>query len=449
MLWRAPWLRDRALLVVLAGLDALIILTVYSSVLSIRTGTTGLPGNGAIIASIGWVFISYILGRYSKDETSEDQQLERRSALSACGASAAMLTLFVLHSWAYQVVNAETRVRGFLVPTFLMVTVILALTGYATRRTRKGKDKQWLIVCTEEEESVIRSEATRDKIENLSFCRPEGAAKAMSRSPAVNVAVGGILRLKADEAYRFARVRANGKQICQVTDWCERELHRVPPELISSDWLIFSDGFAIQPGRVWWRIKRLGDVVLASALLIATSPVVAVAMLMIRIEERGPVFYKQMRTGIYGSKIIIWKLRSMKTNAEKSGARWAQRDDPRITKVGKILRKTRIDELPQLINVISGELSLIGPRPERPEIEEQLEELIPYYRAREWVRPGLSGWAQVSYPYGASVEDARMKLSYELYYLRNAGFFLDLLILLKTIKLVARAEGSAPESRSR
>ena len=135
----------------------------------------------------------------------------------------------------------------------------------------------------------------------------------------------------------------------------------------------------------------------------------------------------------------------MRVNAETYGAQWASKRDPRITHIGKFIRATRIDELPQLINVINGDLSLIGPRPERPEIEENLEKQIPHYRVRHWIRPGLSGWAQVCYPYGASVEDSRMKLSYDLYYLRNSNLFLDFLITLKTIRLVAGAKGASPK----
>ena len=449
MIWRAPWLRDRALLIVLAGLDALIMLTVYESILEMRTGAIAHPGNGAIFASIGWVFTSYIFGRYSKDQDSDDPHEGRRTMLSSCAASLVVLVLFVLHSWAYQVVDAETRFRGFLVPTFAITTAILGLIGYASRKAISLKDRRWLIVCSEKEESVIRAEVIRHNISSLVFCRPEEAGKVMATDPRMNVAISSRLRLERKEAERFAEVRSNGRRICQVTDWCEKELHRVPPELVGNDWLIFSDGFAIHPGRLWWRVKRLGDVALASALLLATAPIVAVGILMIAIEDGGPVFYTQVRTGIYGEEIEIWKLRSMRMNAEQNGPEWAQRNDPRITRVGKVLRKTRIDELPQLINVLKGELSLIGPRPERPEIDARLERLIPYYKARTLVRPGLSGWAQVSYPYGASIEDAKMKLSYDLYYLRNAGFLLDLLILLKTIKLVARAEGSAPISKNR
>jgi lipopolysaccharide/colanic/teichoic acid biosynthesis glycosyltransferase len=147
---------------------------------------------------------------------------------------------------------------------------------------------------------------------------------------------------------------------------------------------------------------------------------------------------------MYGEPIQIRKLRSMRTDAEVRGARWAQLGDPRITRIGRVLRQLRIDELPQLLSVLRGEMSLIGPRPERPELEQSLETGIPHYRVRHWVRPGLSGWAQVCYPYGASLADSRNKLSYDLYYLRNASLALDVLILLKTIRLIALGAGSQP-----
>lgn len=165
---------------------------------------------------------------------------------------------------------------------------------------------------------------------------------------------------------------------------------------------------------------------------------------MIRLEDGAPVFYKQIRTGLYGMPIQIWKLRSMRHGAENKGVQWAQRDDPRITAVGKWLRRLRIDELPQLLSVLKGEMSLIGPRPERPELEETLQQAIPHYSIRHWVKPGLSGWAQVCYPYGASVEDSRIKLGYDLYYIRNAGPLLDFVVLIKTLRLLAGAKGSEP-----
>jgi len=182
----------------------------------------------------------------------------------------------------------------------------------------------------------------------------------------------------------------------------------------------------------------------ASLLLLATSPLMAAAGLLIWLEDRGPLLYSQRRSGLYGQSYRVRKLRSMRTDAERQGARWASRGDDRITHVGHWLRRLRLDELPQLLAVLSGEMSLIGPRPERPELEHELERQIPHYRIRHWLRPGLSGWAQVCYPYGASLEDSRMKLAYDLYYLRNANVLLDLLILFKTIRLVAGARGAVP-----
>jgi lipopolysaccharide/colanic/teichoic acid biosynthesis glycosyltransferase len=203
----------------------------------------------------------------------------------------------------------------------------------------------------------------------------------------------------------------------------------------------------MQPGRWGWRVKRLGDVVVASSLLVLTLPLVLLACLLIRLEEKGPVLYTQIRTGLYGQPIRICKLRSMRLGAENQGIQWASRNDPRVTMVGKWLRRLRIDELPQLINVLKGEMSLIGPRPERPELEASLQEAIVHYSVRHWVKPGLSGWAQVCYPYGASIEDSRAKLSYDLYYIRNAGPLLDFLVLIKTLRLLAGAKGSEPHQQ--
>ena len=170
-------------------------------------------------------------------------------------------------------------------------------------------------------------------------------------------------------------------------------------------------------------------------------------IVLIRLTSRGPGIYAQKRTGLNGSVFQVLKLRSMYHDAEKWGAQWSSGSrDPRVTPLGRWLRKLHLDELPQIINVVKGEMSFCGPRPERPELEETLQEQIPHYRVRHWVRPGLSGWAQVCYPYGASVADSRMKLSYDLYYLRNANLMLDLLILIKTLRLVARAQGAVPRA---
>ena len=189
------------------------------------------------------------------------------------------------------------------------------------------------------------------------------------------------------------------------------------------------------------QLKRMADLLVAGFLLVLTSPFVLVSALLIWFEDRGPVLYAQQRSGWLGRTFIIYKLRTMYVQPVDAPARWTEPGDQRITSVGAWLRRFRLDELPQLFNVLNGEMSLIGPRPERPELEEELEQRIPHYRKRHWMRPGLSGWAQVCAPYASTIEDSDLKLSYDLYYLRHFSIWLDLVILLRTVKIVLKAGG--------
>ena len=227
--------------------------------------------------------------------------------------------------------------------------------------------------------------------------------------------------------------------------WCEKYLNRIPSNYLTSEiynknnWILESDSFQ-------WRLKRFGDISISIFIIIFSFPLLIVCSLLIWFEDGGPIFYSQIRTGINGKEFKLTKLRTMKHKAEKSGPVWASKYDKRITKIGAFLRRTRIDELPQLLSVFLGDMSLIGPRPERPEIEISLKENIPHYELRNLIKPGLSGWAQVNYPYGASIKDSAIKLSYELFYIRNQSFLLDILIFLKTIKLVLNMKGSVPKN---
>ena len=189
------------------------------------------------------------------------------------------------------------------------------------------------------------------------------------------------------------------------------------------------------------QLKRVADLLVSSVLLVLTAPILILAMLLIWLDDRGPLFYFQQRSGWLGRSFLLYKLRTMAVTPQDALPVWTVPGDRRITRVGLWLRRLRLDELPQLINVLKGDMSLIGPRPERPELEHELEERIPHYRKRHWMRPGLSGWAQVSAPYAASVEDSDLKLSYDLYYIKNFSTWLDLMILAKTIKIVLKAEG--------
>lgn len=200
---------------------------------------------------------------------------------------------------------------------------------------------------------------------------------------------------------------------------------------------------AARPNIVSAAAKRVLDIVTGVALLVVTLPMMLVTVLAIKIDSPGPVFYPQVRTGLRGEDFTLLKFRSMSMDAEISGQpQWARERDPRVTRVGAFIRATRIDELPQLMNVIRGEMSMIGPRPERPVFVEQLAKVIPFYHHRCDVKPGLTGWAQVNFPYGASVEDAREKLAYDLYYVKNRGLLLDLIILLATVRVILFREGA-------
>ena len=239
---------------------------------------------------------------------------------------------------------------------------------------------------------------------------------------------------------RFCQLRYSGITVMPLIIVCEELDQHVPLELITPEWLLNASG---EPHLLYIKkVKRLFDIVTASLGLIIGMPVLLLAMLAVRVTSRGPVFYHQRRSGRFGRDFHMIKLRTMCTDAEKGGIQWAQgagangSRDPRVTLVGGFMRKYRIDEIPQLWNVLKGEMSFVGPRPERPELIIELAKQIPYYEERMMVQPGITGWAQVNYPYGATVMDARRKLEYDLYYLKHMSAFLDVFILLDTVRTV-------------
>ena len=237
------------------------------------------------------------------------------------------------------------------------------------------------------------------------------------------------------------RIKTAGVHVNDFSSFLERETGRVDLDTVNPSWLIFSDGFS--SGRaVSSAAKRIFDVTASSLLLLGTFPLIALFALLVKLDSRGPAFFRQTRVGLFGVPFELIKLRSMRTDAEAQGAQWAKKDDPRVTRVGRLIRKLRIDELPQAWSVLKGEMSFVGPRPERPQFVEDLEDKLPYYAERHMVKPGITGWAQINYPYGASIEDSRHKLEYDLYYAKNYTPFLDLLILLQTLRVVLWHEGA-------
>lgn len=237
------------------------------------------------------------------------------------------------------------------------------------------------------------------------------------------------------------RIKTTGVHVNDFSSFIERETGRIDLETVNPSWLIFSDGFS--SGRaVSSALKRIFDIVMSGLVLLIAAPIIMLFALLVRLDSKGPAFYRQRRVGLFGQPFDVIKLRSMRTDAEANGVQWAAKNDPRITRVGNFIRKTRIDELPQLWTVLKGEMSFVGPRPERPEFVAELEQHLPFYAERHMVKPGITGWAQINYPYGASIEDARNKLEYDLYYAKNYTPFLDLLILLQTLRVVLWNEGA-------
>lgn len=244
-------------------------------------------------------------------------------------------------------------------------------------------------------------------------------------------------------AEELLRCRVYGVSVLSVLDFFEQEAGKVLVEEASPEWIIFARGFKRQlAGGVG---KRAFDLVTALLLLLLTWPVMLLTMLAIRIEDGGDsvVIFRQRRVGLHGAEFSVMKFRSMRVDAESDGkARWATANDARVTRVGQIIRKLRIDELPQIFNVLKGDMSLVGPRPERPEFVGELAREIPYFDTRHCVKPGITGWAQLNYPYGASVADARNKLEFDLYYVKNQSMYLDFMVLLQTVEVVLFGKGA-------
>ncbi len=246
-------------------------------------------------------------------------------------------------------------------------------------------------------------------------------------------------RLNVDD---LVDCKMNGISVIDVLTFFEHEAGQIRIDFIDPAWLVFSGGFKTSDFHLL--AKRIFDLAISFSFLFCVSPILILTIIAIKIEEgmSAPIFYSQIRTGLNGEPFKVYKFRSMSTDAEIGGAVWAAKSDSRVTKVGRFMRKTRIDEIPQIFNVLNGTMSFVGPRPERPEFIEELATNIPYYHERHLLKPGITGWAQLNYPYGASIEDSYQKQLFDLYYIKNNSLFLDALILLQTVEIVLFGKGA-------
>ncbi len=282
--------------------------------------------------------------------------------------------------------------------------------------------------------------AARKGFLDVARVRPEDAAAAALGAARVRSLIFSPSAAQAMAPAFGAEYKRHGIDVQSEAEFWERHLRRIEIGTLDPAWFTELDRVPVR--RISALLTRVGDIVTALFFILITLPLMLAIPILIRLDSPGPILYRQERVGRDGKTFTLLKFRSMRVNAEALGPTWAQQRDPRVTRIGSFMRRSRIDELPQLFNILRGQMGFIGPRPERPHFVEQLAEAIPFYRERARVKPGLTGWAQVNYPYGASVEDARAKLSYDLYYVKNRSLLLDVLILLSTVRVILFQEGA-------
>jgi sugar transferase (PEP-CTERM system associated) len=291
---------------------------------------------------------------------------------------------------------------------------------------------------------VVENRAVWSVDGNLAIGEPAAEATLLlqtAQAHRVDEIVVAVDNKRGLAVWDLLECRLNGIDVIDYLNFWEREFAQIDVLKVGPGTLAFTDGF--QFSRRHRVLKRIADFTVSLLFLAAVLPITLLVAAAIKLESRGPVFYRQERVGLNGRIFRVWKFRSMVIDAEKDGVpRWASAKDSRVTRVGKFIRATRIDEIPQIINVLKGDMSFIGPRPERPYFVQQLRREIPYYDLRHRVKPGITGWAQVNYRYGESIEDARQKLAYDLYYVKNNDVFLDMAILVQTVRVILFAHGA-------
>lgn len=355
-------------------------------------------GRGVFVLTGGFAFIGLAIVRYVFLQLVDEALFKRRVLVWGAGKRAASIT---------DQLRRRTDQRGF------------RIVGYVPAPGDLGAQAPAAQVMPAQ--ATLTALALRHKVEEIVVAMDDRR--------------GGF------PAADLLECRLRGIEVSDIMTFVERESGRVSVELMDPSWLIFSQGFRCSLLRI--ASKRLFDIGVSAGLLVITAPVALLAALAVYLEDRGPVLYRQVRTGRNGRLFTIYKFRSMRTDAERDGvAVWAGRDDPRVTRVGAFLRRSRIDEVPQLVNVLLGSMSLVGPRPERPSFVDQLAGAVPFYRQRHFVKPGITGWAQVRYSYGASHTDGKRKLEFDLFYVKHHSLAFDLMVLVQTVEIVLFRIGS-------
>ncbi|QHE85944.1 TIGR03013 family XrtA/PEP-CTERM system glycosyltransferase [Hydrogenophaga sp. BPS33] len=445
-------------------MDLLLITVAFMATLVILTDAEELTvaqfGQGlfrAVLMSAGFLGVNSALGLYDRGTALNNTQLRARVLVSFLMMGVIVVGVLLLlpvkafwgHTWAVVIVMMAT---GLLLVIQVLTGEILAKSlarrrvlvygtgvkaqavGDSLKRPASSAELCGYFASPNEREHLVTSWGTLGSDQTLT------EVVTQKRIDEIVVALserrGGSMPMRELLDCKLAGVR-----VTDIATYFEQELGQIRLDAVSAGWLIFGDGF--DQGFVRTTIKRLFDLAGAVVLILLALPIMAVTALIIKLESSGPVLYKQERVGLNNKPFNVVKFRSMRTDAEKDGVpRWATAGDSRVTRVGKVIRKLRIDELPQLFSVLNGDMSLVGPRPERAFFVEKLAQEIPFYAVRHSVKPGVTGWAQVRFPYGATVEDTKKKLQFDLYYVKNHSLFLDLVVIFETIGVVLTGKGA-------
>ena len=436
------WLNPRQKLLLCAGLDLLGLVLILVGIVNIRSQS--LEGQQIwIVATItAYLLLGWLLGTYT---VLGWRRLPRWALLQRLGLC--LLTTLMVIAILRWLINPPQDVwlvyRSIQVSWLLPTMLWSLLMRMSLRRgALQAEAPKLLLIASEAEVQKVLMPWQQTPTQLMPRWLP--AEEVIKQPGQIVIAISPSVQQHPDHYRWLDALQQRDPRECSFTTplaLAEQQLERLPPTLLPEPWLSYSEipwNTLFSPQR---QLKRMADVVVALMLLTVTAPLMLIACLLIWLEDHGSVFYIQERSGWLGQTFTVLKLRTMKVAPKHAPVTWTTPGDQRITQIGRWLRRTRLDELPQLINVLRGDMSLIGPRPERPELEQELEARIPHYRKRHWMQPGLSGWAQVCAPYAASVEDSELKLSYDLYYLKHFSTWLDLLILLRTIKTVLKVAG--------
>jgi sugar transferase (PEP-CTERM system associated) len=457
---------------VLFGLDALLILVVWPTVLwTARPDAPSLFRLPMDSRGFGYpvfdLLLLFAMGMYRRDAILETgRSLTRVPLVVGMGAALAVLVSSVqplLVRWAAipsgrdQAMLFGLAVVTFTLCAFLTRLVIDVMIRRHVLRRRLlvvgAGQRAWdLLLMLGREGTSLHDDVTlvHDSQETVDprllterpgriLCPPDFNVALAAKEVGADLIIVSPDERRGMNLERLLECKKAGFPVIQYLSFVEREIRRIDLKRIELGWLVYTDGFTF--GALDRFLKRGFDLVVSCIVLLLTAPLILGGMLAIRWEGPGPVLYRQERVTKDGRVFSIMKLRTMRVNAEAQGAVWAAEKDNRVTRVGNFLRRARIDELPQLLNILRGEMSFVGPRPERPVFVKELTEKIPLYSERHMVKAGLTGWAQINYPYGASIDDARSKLSYDLYYVKNFSILFDLVILLQTLRVVLWPSG--------